>query len=181
MKDKYKKYKKHGKLIHLPNDFHALKDLAFTVFEDVEIENRGFVYNLTVPYLKTKSSYFNLGYLNSSYIPEENFHMAWNEKHSLGLNEKNKDGFINYHVDKPFIDFIEVFEPYQRKGIAEAMILYTAKWYAQHGLKFYFSNLNGHGMELLKSNMIEKYDFILCEKNDDNYNRKVRHYFDFTN
>ena len=163
----------------MPDNFDASKDLAFTVFEDVENENRGFVCNLIVPYLKTKSSYFNLGYLNSSYIPEENFHVAWNEKHTLGLNEKNKNGFTNYHVDKPFIDFIRVFEAYQRRGIAEAMILYTAKWYAERGLKFYFSNLNIDEMELLKSKMIEKYDFILCEKNDDNYNRKVRHYFDF--
>lgn len=180
LKEENKKYKKHSKLLHLPKDFDASTDLEFLVIEDAEIENRGFICNLIIPYLKGKSSYFNLGYMATTYIPNELFEMSLAERSSLGLNDRNAEGFKYYHVDKPKIDFIRVFEPYRRKGIAEQMILFAAKWYKERvDLNFYFSNLNNpNTMEPLKQKMIKKYSFIRKENGDGYYSNKVRCYFD---
>lgn len=180
LKEEYKKYKKHSKELVLPSNFNPDADLEFLVIENAEVENRGFICDLFIPYLKGKSSYFNLGYMASTYIPNDLFHMSWNERSTLSLNERNVDGFKHYHIDKPKIDFMRVFEAYQRKGIAEQMILFAAKWYQENkGLNFYFSNLNNpEKMEPLKQKMIKKCSFVKAEDGDGYYSNKVRYYFD---
>ena len=47
-----------------------------------------------------------------------------------------------YHVDKPLVDFIRVFKPWQRRGIALALYDFGAWWLAnEKGLRLYASGM----------------------------------------
>lgn len=150
-----------------------INGVNFEFIEDIEAyKNRGWQLNILLCYNDQDQL---LGYLKSSYIPKNNFHLTWKERHTCGLNKRNLSGFKNYHVDKPFIDFIRVYESVRNRGLAEKMILEQTGIYNEKNLKFYFSNLNGKEMEGLKSKMLKKYNNGFTKHNS-NYIKSKRHY-----
>jgi GNAT superfamily N-acetyltransferase len=54
--------------------------------------------------------------------------------------KKFKD-FINFHVDKPLVDYIKVNEEFRRKRIAIALYSKAAEWLSESGLKLYASGI----------------------------------------
>lgn len=47
-----------------------------------------------------------------------------------------------FHVDKPLVDYIRIFEPWQHKGIALALYNFGAEWLAlEKGLRLYASGI----------------------------------------
>lgn len=176
-KTQYKKYYFHSKELSLGDNFDAMYDLDYTVFENVENSNRGFICDLFVPHLKTHSAYFNLGYLSVLRFPKD-VDVSNEMMKSLNINEHDLEYFFDFHY-KPYIDMIRIFEPYRNKGIAEQLILHAAEYYMAQGLTFCFSNINSDEMLNLKNKMIEKYDFIsaIYPEISKNYNQKIRHGF----
>jgi hypothetical protein len=70
-----------------------------------------------------------------------------NEKEKEYLEKvKNKyqsrmENFKNFHVDKPIVDYIRVFDNHRRQRIAIALYEYGAKWMAKKGMKLYASGI----------------------------------------
>lgn len=169
MKKNFKKYVVHSKLVDLGENFNPCTDLDYSVFENWEYDERFpsfFTHDLIVPHLKKHGAFFNLGYLNVARVeknlltekPKEIM-----EKHKVKPN-KLQD-FFDFHT-KPYIDMIRIFEPYQRKGIAEQLIMWTAKYYSDKDLIFCFSNAQLDEMAELREKMIAKYTNIKRIKGD---------------
>ena len=49
--------------------------------------------------------------------------------------------WINFHVDKPLVDYIRVYDNWKRQGIGLALYLYGARWAQERGLHLWASDL----------------------------------------
>ena len=86
------------------------------------------------------------------------------------------EGFLNYHVDKPFDQFIRIHERYQRQGHAELLILSAVKHYREQGLEFYLSTCRNQKSELFAHKLIAKYNLPYRTFHDP-YIKTQKYYF----
>lgn len=181
------RYKKHVadfnyNKLPLPENFD-LKDIIYKIYEDVERINRGHQVDLILPFWFG----YPLGYHSIMYYPKENLEVylpdarAYKTKfsgwhHEFDINErieKEFKGFKKYHVDKPFTDFIRIYDLYQRKGISFALMKKSIEFCLEKFGVFYFSNATNDKSAPMFEKVKEHYK-IHKEKGDGIYSDSER-------
>lgn len=66
------------------------------------------------------------------------------EKTEKAMEKKEKEDiefFKNFHVEKPLVDYIRVYDDYRRERVAVALYLEGAKWMNERGMNLHASGL----------------------------------------
>jgi GNAT superfamily N-acetyltransferase len=71
------------------------------------------------------------------------------------LGEKYKKAYA-FHVDKPLVDYIQVYDDFRRRGIALALYVKGAEWAADRGLALWASGLQQPEAKAAWAKMQEK-------------------------
>jgi GNAT superfamily N-acetyltransferase len=95
-------------------------------------------------------------------------------------HKKHYEQFVGYHIDKPLVDYIMVYEKNRRQGIAIVLYEFAAKWLAKHKrLKLYASGLQSKEAEAAwRWLRAEKYAHIGTETSSYDKSKK-RTFLDF--
>ena len=83
--------------------------------------------------------------------------------------------FVNYHIDKPILDFINVDDKDQFLRVGEALAIKARDWMKERGLRLYLTSGALTNEKTLIDALKKKYPFK-TEKTDNRYNPK-RYYF----
>ncbi len=81
-----------------------------------------------------------VGYIKLSYIPKD----VWDNndidfQYHWPCNSKDK--VKNYHVNKPLVDYINVYESHRRQGIGTKLYYEAAKWCQQNNMELHASGI----------------------------------------
>jgi len=67
------------------------------------------------------------------------------------------DEFIQFHIDKPLVDYIDVEDKYKRMRIGEALYVIASRWLAKRGMKLYASGLQSDSAKASWAHLKSKY------------------------
>lgn len=138
------------------------------IYDEEQDKNRGWICHKISCIL----GQVELGYIKITYIPLERFKIHYtciqdflyrikgrraDANYKVNIKDYNDFcSFKKYHVDYPIVDFIRVYDKYQRQGIGTQLYIEAAKYMEELGFVLRSSTLQSSAAESVWKSMSKK-------------------------